>query len=131
MPKRKRGQYGPPIDDDPAAQLAAKKQAVERKLFHGKIVVGRALKNAKTLLLLKLARKLKAGIEDAKESTRTEKEIEALKVCHSITANQELSTILTSCRDRISISNLQSTRISTRRFSSPKNGPNRGCFRRR
>jgi hypothetical protein len=80
MPKRKRG-HGGVDQNDPAAQLAAKRQAVEKKLFHGKTVLGRVLKNAKTLLVLKLQRKLGTNSKgNPNEEAKVGAEIETLKV---------------------------------------------------
>jgi len=92
MPKRKRESrhFGPPIEDTPEAKLQAIRDAVGKKLFHGKVVLGRALKNARTLLGLKLQRNAKDAIDNGKERAKGKKavdverlrrEIEALKVC--------------------------------------------------
>ncbi len=79
MPKRKRD------DDDQGAEVnsSAKQHRIEHKLKLGATKVGHAFKVAKGFERTKLGRRRKTAVSEgnAKDVTRIDAEIEALKVC--------------------------------------------------
>jgi hypothetical protein len=77
MPKRKRNPYGE--DASPEEKLELKKKNVEKKLFHGRTLLHRALKTAKGFERQKLGKRMKQKT-DVTETARLQREVDALKV---------------------------------------------------
>ena len=86
MPKRKREQDQGEGRDTGSGEAQGKNfrlQRVEHKLDHGQKLVSRAFKTAKGFERQKLSRRRKTACDkgDAKDVTRIDDEIEAIKVC--------------------------------------------------